>query len=271
MALVRPVLPWQSISSTKGTIQAWGGGGMAPVSLVNVTCIPRQCLVLGQLDDCFLARDQGGEWGMALPDTPISSGSLWPLDGMGVWPSVWRLAPDVQFSKSLDLAAIDMTVVAVNPKLQIKSCKLGAKALPRNEETTGFALTTSFPQWLRFNLSTTNGLCSKCGDASDLGKGSHQPSWTSEFWQFKGWSWTVTAPLLNQTFRILPLCIKSIQGCQKCDRLHRDTRWICGLSYQSSNLSNVCYLLQKVVVHACSNTGFEQHKVVNYPANLQTT
>ena len=28
---------------------------------------------------------------------------------------------------------------------------------------------------------------------------------------------------------------------------------------------------KKVVVPACSDTGFEQHKVVNYPANLQTT
>ena len=82
--------------------------------LISVTCIPRQCLVLGQLGNGFLARDQDGKWEEALPDAPISSGSIQPLDGMGVWPSVWRLAPDVQSSKSLDLAAIDMTVVAVN-------------------------------------------------------------------------------------------------------------------------------------------------------------
>ena len=55
-----------------------------------------------------------------------------------------------------------------------------------------------------------------------------------------------------------------------CDRLHRDARWIGGLSHQSSDLSCIHYSLQKVVVHACSNTGFEQHKVVNYPGNLQT-
>ena len=78
-------------------------------------------------------------------------------------------------------------------------------------------------------------------------------------------------PLLNQTFRILPLCFEPTQGCQKCERSHRDARWIGGLSHQSSNLSCCCYSLQKVVVHACSNTAFEQHKVVNYPANLQTT
>ena len=77
--------------------------------------------------------------------------------------------------------------------------------------------------------------------------------------------------LLNQTFRILPLCIKPTQGHQKCDRLHRDARWIGGLSHQSSNLFLLHYSLQKVVVHACSNTRFEWHKVVNYPADLKTT
>ena len=33
---------------------------------------------------------------------------------MPVWLSIWRLAPDVQSSMSLDLAAIDMIVVPVN-------------------------------------------------------------------------------------------------------------------------------------------------------------
>ena len=77
--------------------------------------------------------------------------------------------------------------------------------------------------------------------------------------------------LLNQTFGILPLCFKPTQGCQKCDRSYRDAMWIGGLSHQSSNLSHLGYLLQKVVVHACSDTGFEWYKVVNYPANLQTS
>ena len=42
----------------------------------------------------------------------------WPetkmVSGMGVWPSVWRLTPDVWSSKLLDLVAIDATVVAMN-------------------------------------------------------------------------------------------------------------------------------------------------------------
>ena len=87
---------------------------MAPVSSVNVTCIPRQCLVLGQPGDGFLARDQDSKWEGALPNASISSGSFQSLDGMGVWPSVWMLAPDVWSSKLLDLVAIDVIVVAMN-------------------------------------------------------------------------------------------------------------------------------------------------------------
>ena len=74
-------------------------------------------------------------------------------------------------------------------------------------------------------------------------------------------------PLPNQTFRILPLCFKPTQGHKKCDRLHRDARWIGGLSHQSSNLSCLCNPLQKVVVHARSDTGFKWHEVANDQAN----
>ena len=36
--------------------------------------------------------------------------------------------------------------------------------------------------------------------------------------------------LPNQNFRILPLCFEPTLGCQKCDRVHRDARWIGGLT-----------------------------------------
>ena len=52
-----------------------------------------------------------------------------------------------------------------------------------------------------------------------------------------------------------------------CDSLHRDARWIGGLSHQSSDLSHLHNLLHKVVIRACSDTGFEWIKVANYLAN----
>ena len=64
--------------------------------------------------DGNLFGDLDGEWEGTLPDTTISSRPSWPLGDVGVWPSIWRLAPDIQPSKLLDLAAIDTIVVAVN-------------------------------------------------------------------------------------------------------------------------------------------------------------
>ena len=74
------------MSSAMSAIQARDGGGVDPVSSVSVMCIPRQCLVLGWLGNSLLAGDQDFEQEEALPNAPTSSGSLWPLDGMGVWP-----------------------------------------------------------------------------------------------------------------------------------------------------------------------------------------
>ena len=101
-------------------------------------------------------------------------------------------------------------------KLWIKSHKLGAKALARNKETTGFVLTASFPQWLGFNLYATNGLPSKHGDTGDLEKGSHLPSRTTRFWQFNGCSWTITVPTAKPDFQDSsspPRDARNVTGC----------------------------------------------------------
>ena len=92
----------------------WDSGGTAPVSFVNVTWIPQQYLVLGLLGSGLLAGNQDSEQEGELPNAPVSSGSFQLWDGTSAQPSIWSLAPDVQSSKSLDLAAIDTIVVAVN-------------------------------------------------------------------------------------------------------------------------------------------------------------
>ena len=207
------------MSSTTGTIQVWGGGGSTPPSLVKVTCIPRQYQVSGPPGDGCLSGDWDGEWEGALPDASISFRPFWPLGDVGVWPSIWRLVPDIWPSKSLDLVAIDTPVVVMNWNSRwISSHNLGARALTRNKETTGFVLTTSYPWWLGVSLYTTNGLPSRLGDTSDLGKGSHWPSWTTRYGNLRDGHDLPQLLLFNQTFRILPLHFEPTQGCQKCDR-----------------------------------------------------
>ena len=90
-----------------------------------------------------------------------------------------------------------------------------------------------------------------------------------QIWQFKGWSWTATAPAGNQTFGILPLHFGPTQGCQKYDGFQGC--WMEWWAHQSSNLSHMHQFILKGCSSCCSDTGSEGYKVVNYPVNMQTT
>ena len=90
------------------------GWGTSPNSSVKVTHISKQCLILGQLDGGLLARDQDGEQEGELSNASSSHRSFALWEGTSVWPSIWRLTPDVSSTRSLDLAAMDMKLVAVN-------------------------------------------------------------------------------------------------------------------------------------------------------------
>ena len=100
-------------------------------------------------------------------------------------------------------------------KLWIMSHKLGTNVLARNKETTGFALTMSYPQLWGFGLSAINRLPSKHGDASDLGKDSHLPSWTTRFWEFKGQLQTITAPAAKPDLQDFPTLFQAHPGMPK--------------------------------------------------------
>ena len=52
--------------------------------------------------------------------------------------------------------------------------------------------------------------------------------------------------------------------------MHRYTRWISGLSHQSTDLSCLCNLLQKVVICVLLDTRLKGIQVVNYLTNYQT-
>ena len=112
-ASVRPDLPSQSMSSTTGTWQACGGGGVVPLSLVEITCISKQYQVSGQSGLCFLTRDLDGEWDEVLPNASVSSRPFKPLGGVRVGPSVWVTTPEFWSSRLLDLVAINMEILAV--------------------------------------------------------------------------------------------------------------------------------------------------------------
>ena len=75
---------------------------------------PGNVIVLGQFDGGLLAGGQESEWKGELPDAPNSLGSFALWDGTSAWPSIWKLAPDILPSRSLNLAAIDMKLVALN-------------------------------------------------------------------------------------------------------------------------------------------------------------
>ena len=130
----------------------------------------------------------------------------------------------------------------------------------------------SLSHCLRLHLYATNGALSQTlGCLPTWEKGSHLPPGTTKLGNLRDSHNPSQLPLLNQIFGILLLCVQPTQGCQKCDRVHRYTRWIGGLSHQSSNLSHLHNLLQKVVIHALLDTGFKEMQVVTYLTNCQTT
>ena len=73
---VRLDLPSQTMSSTMGTCQACGGGGIGSLSLVEVTFISKQYQVSGWSGMGFLTRDGDGDQDGALPNASVSSGSF---------------------------------------------------------------------------------------------------------------------------------------------------------------------------------------------------
>ena len=182
---------------------------------------------------------------------------------------LWRLTPDVQSSKSLDLVAIDMIVVAVH--WNSRSSHTTWVQRPLQE----IKIHLVWGSHVFITLIETLFICHKQGSLVDVGT---PPTWEKvvtyllkplDFGNLRDGCNLSQLLLSNQIFRILPLYIEPTQGCQKCDRLHRDTRWIGGLSHQSSNLSHLCNPLQKVVICACSDTRFKGIKVVSYLTNKQ--
>ena len=145
------------MSSMRGAIQEWEGGGTAPHSSVNVTCISRQCFVLGWLDSGLLAGDQDSKWEGELPNASNfhRSFSLW--GGLSVWHSIWRLAPDISSTRSLNLAAMDTKLVVVNWNSGFSHSFWVQRPWQEIKQTTWFELAASLSHCWGLHLYATNG------------------------------------------------------------------------------------------------------------------
>ena len=188
-----------NISSTSGAVQEWEGGGMDPSSSVKVTCISKQYFMLGQLDGGLLAGDHNSKQEGELSSSSDSHRSFAPWVGSSIWPSAWRLAPDVSSARSLNLVAIDMKLVAVNWKLQIQSFVMGTKALARNNINH-----LIWGNHFLVTLFSTPFVCHQWGSLSDMGmpptreKGSHLPPRTTKLTKLRDGHDSATAPTADQ-------------------------------------------------------------------------
>ena len=178
---------------------------------------------------------------------------------MSTGPSIWELTSEVLFPRSLDLAAIDK-ISGCELKIQIWSFNVAAKALARNK--------SNYLVWVScilFKLFGTPFICHQWGSLLDVEmcptqeKGSHLPPGTTKHGNLRDSHDPSQLPLLNQILGFFSSVFhwQPTQGCQKCDRVHRDARWIGELSTQNSHLSHQCNPLQKVVIHALLDTRFK--------------
>ena len=132
------------------------GWGHCPNSSVNVTCISRQCFILGQLDSSLLAGDQDSEQEEELPKASDSCRSFVLWDGMCTWSSIWRSAPDILFTRSLNLAAMDTKLVAVNWNSRFSLSTWVQRPWQEIKQTTWFGWAMSLSLCLGLHLYATN-------------------------------------------------------------------------------------------------------------------
>ena len=97
------------------------------------------------------------QWEGELPNAPNSPGSFALWDGTSAWPSIWRLATDVLSSRSLDLAAIDMKLVAVNWNSGLSHSNWVQGPWQEIKKPLSLGLATSFSHCLGLHFYATNG------------------------------------------------------------------------------------------------------------------
>ena len=169
--------------------------GLAPNSSFNVTCIFRQYFILGWLDSSLWAGGQYGKWEGELSSSCGSCRSFTLWVGTSTWPSIWRLAPDVLSTRSLNLAAIHMKLMAVNWNSRYGHSLWAQRSLARNHINH-----LIWGNHFLFTLFRTPCVCHQWGFLSDMGvpptweKGSHLPPRTTKLGKLRDRCNSATAP-----------------------------------------------------------------------------
>ena len=206
---------------------------------------------------------------------PIGPFTLW--GGTSAWPSIWRLDPAISSTRLLNLAAMDIKLVAVNWKSRFSHSIWPQR--PWQEIKTNHLL------WVSHILVTLFGtlfICHQGGYLSNMGtpptweKGSHFPPGTTKLGNLRDSCDSFTAPTakpdLGFSSSMLRQCrsVESTQGCQKCDR------WCTGMldKLVGSHTKLAIYptltiCCQRVVICASLNTRFKGMQVVTYLANVK--
>ena len=270
MALVRPVLPSQTISSTIGACHAWDDGGIGLSSSVETTCISKQYWVSGQSGVGFLTRDQDEECDGVLPNASGSSGLFLMFVGVRVLPSICILTSGFKSSRLLNLVAIDTKTVVMNWNSGYVHTVWEQRPLLENKDTNGLAVSTSYPWWVgdpfihhqqiplqmgghflpgkRYSLALSN---HQIGNLRDGHKPPHLHTAEPDLWD----------PATS--FSGPP------RDARKCDSSWGS--WMDWWVHQSHDLSHMHQLTLKNCGPCHSNTGFKQIWGVSYLANPQAT
>ena len=164
----------------------------------------------------WLPPGQGPRWDVGGRTTQCSY-SCRPFahwDGMSTWHSIWRLTPDVLSTRALNLAAMDMKLVALNWSSRFCHSIWVQRPWQEIKQTTWFELATSLSHCLGLHLYAWWGSLSDVETPPTWEKGSHLLPRTNQAWQFKGWSQIHHSSHCLTRSRILLLYVEGVLKCK---------------------------------------------------------
>ena len=144
--------------------------GVWPQVFCQSYCISKQYLELGWPDGGLQAGDHSGEWEGELSSSSDSHRSFAPWVGSSIWPSTWRLDPDISSARSLDLVAIGTKLVAVNWNSRYGHSLWAQRPWQEIIQNTWSGTTTSWSHCLGLHLCATNGALSQMWGCLQPGK-----------------------------------------------------------------------------------------------------